>query len=503
MSTKRLLTNSGSNLLVLFLKIALTFIMTPIFVKNLGNYDYGVWEITLSVIGYMGILDLGMLPTMARFAAHHRARAEQEQLFQTFASSVVFMGGIGFLLSLIFLVWALLFPDSLAADGDNTTRYTIFLLILAVQLLVTFPGYVATSFLEGFQHYAAKNNIVLLNTIVSAIITIIFITPQNALILVASLNAIGTIVKHLWYFYLLSTERYGNVRFRLRDFFWPKLHELLIFGSKSFIQGASYRVANFSDNLIIGFFLGPAQVMLFSLPNAIVRNIRMIVANATQVFLPFFTELNARGDHEELRRYYISASRYVTSVVVGVSVVTLATGADFIRVWINPVTGDQSEGVLYVLLAYTAITLLNPFYSRYLTAIGKHGIFAYWEPPMALANIGLSLLLVHSFGLIGVAMGTLIPNALLHFIYLRESLRHLDVAVGRFLWSSLGANLLPAALTLAYLLWFKQLWPLASWLPLLTAMATGSFLYLILYLAIGAADDRRALLALLQRRRQK
>ena len=181
MSSKRLLTNSGSNLLVLFLKIALTFVMTPIFVKNLGNYDYGVWEITLSVIGYMGILDLGMLPTMARFAAHHRARAEQEQLFQTFASSVVFMGAIGLLLSMIFLVWALLFPDSLAADGDGeaTTRYTMFLLILAVQLLVTFPGYVATSFLEGFQHYAAKNNIVLANTIISAIITIIFIIQNN------------------------------------------------------------------------------------------------------------------------------------------------------------------------------------------------------------------------------------------------------------------------------------------------------------------------------------
>lgn len=92
MSTKRLLTNSSSNLLVMFLKIAITLVMTPIFVHNLGAYDYGVWEITLSVIGYMGILDLGMLPTMARFAAHHRARAEEEQLFQTFALCGVYGG---------------------------------------------------------------------------------------------------------------------------------------------------------------------------------------------------------------------------------------------------------------------------------------------------------------------------------------------------------------------------------------------------------------------------
>lgn len=502
MSTKRLLTNSSSNLLVMFLKIAITLVMTPIFVHNLGAYDYGVWEITLSVIGYMGILDLGMLPTMARFAAHHRARAEEEQLFQTFASCVVFMGAIGLLLGTVFLGWALFFPQTLAEPGQETTRYTIFLLIIGAQILVTFPGYVATSFLEGFQHYTAKNNIVLVNTLISSAITIAFITPENALILVAALNAIGTIIKHLYYFYLLRKERYGNVYFRARDFYWPKLQELLRFGSKSFIQGASYRIANFSDNLVIGAFLGPAQVMLFSLPNAIVRNIRMVVANATQVFLPFFTELNAKGDHEGLKRYYINASRYVTSVVIWISAVTLVTGADFISVWIDPKIGAQSDGVLYVLLAYTSITLLNPFYNRYLTAIGKHGLFAYWEPPMALANIAISLSLVHWLGLIGVALGTLIPNVVIHVVYLRESMRHLGVPVGQFLWSSLGPNLLPAALTMAFLIGFEWQWPLTGWWPLLTAMASGSLLYLLLYLGIGAPADGRALWQWLQRRRR-
>lgn len=501
MSTKRLLTNSSSNLLVMFLKIAITFVMTPIFVHNLGAYDYGVWEITLSVIGYMGILDLGMLPTMARFAAHHRARAEEEQLFQTFASSVVFMGAVGLILSLVFLVWAVAFPETLADKGQETTRYTVFLLIIGAQILVTFPGYVATSFLEGFQHYAAKNNIVLVNTVISAIITIIFITPENALILVAALNAIGTITKHLYYFYLLRTERYGNVQFRLQDFFWPKLRELLVFGSKSFIQGASYRIANFSDNVVIGFFLGPAQVMLFSLPNAIVRNIRMVVANVTQVFLPFFTELNAKGDHEQMRHYYINASRYVTSVVMWITAVTVVTGADFISVWIDPVTGAKSEAVLYVLLAYTSITLLNPFYSRYLTAIGKHGLFAYWEPPMALANIVISLVLVHWLGLVGVALGTLIPNVVIHIVYLRASMRHLGVPVSRFLWSSMAPNFVPSLLTILYLLWFEWQWPLIGWGPLLLAMISGSVLYLLLYLGVGAPADRRALMQMLRRRR--
>lgn len=501
MSSKRLLTNSSSNLLVMFLKIAITFVMTPIFVHNLGAYDYGVWEITLSVIGYMGILDLGMLPTMARFAAHHRARAEEEQLFQTFASSVVFMGAVGLVLSLVFLVWAVAFPATLADKGQETTRYTVFLLIIGAQILVTFPGYVATSFLEGFQHYAAKNNIVLLNTVVSSIITIVFITPENALILVAALNAIGTILKHLYYFYLLRKERYGNVCFRLRDFYLPKLKELLRFGLKNFIQGASFRLASMSSTIIVGVYAGPAQVMLFSIPNALVRNIRMVVANITQVFLPFFSELNAKGNHDELRAYYLATSRYLSSLVALISVVVALTGVDFLAVWIDPKVAADSEVVLYILLAYTSISSLNPLSSRYLTAIGKNRIFVYWEPPVALATIALSLAFIQWIGLIGVALGILIPNVAIQVAYVRESMRHLGVPVGHFLWSSLSPNLAPALLTVPYLMWFEWQWPLTGWVPLLLAMTSGSLLYLVLYFSVGAPADRRALMQMLGRQR--
>ncbi len=115
--------------------------------------------------------------------------------------------------------------------------------------------------------------------------------------------------------------------------------------------------------------------------------------------------------------------------------------------------------------------------------------------------IGLSLLLVNWLGLIGVALGTLIPSVIIHCVYLRESMRHLQVPVSQFLWSSFGPNLVPVVLTLAYLLWFKQQWPLVGWPPLLLSIASASVLYLFLYLAIGAADDRRALLALLLRHR--
>ena len=71
---KRLLTNTFSNVSVLVIKLGITFLLTPVIVRSLGNYDYGIWEIIGSVLGYMGMLDLGLQPTISRFAARYNAQ---------------------------------------------------------------------------------------------------------------------------------------------------------------------------------------------------------------------------------------------------------------------------------------------------------------------------------------------------------------------------------------------------------------------------------------------
>ena len=88
---RKLLINTGSNIFNFIARIIITFIMTPILVKNLGNYDYGIWELVTIIIGYMGVLDLGIRPAASRFASYYRAKKDQEQLNKIFTCSVTYM----------------------------------------------------------------------------------------------------------------------------------------------------------------------------------------------------------------------------------------------------------------------------------------------------------------------------------------------------------------------------------------------------------------------------
>src|SRR5690606_41537840 len=51
-------------------------------------------------------------------------------------------------------------------------------------------------------------------------------------------------------------------------------------------------------------------------------------------------------------------------------------GSSFIGLWIGPEFAESADLLILLLVLFTAFPFVNPFSNRFLTAIGKHGIFA-------------------------------------------------------------------------------------------------------------------------------
>jgi len=133
----------------LVVKLGLTFVLTPLIVRSLGNYDYGIWQIVVSFIGYMGILDLGLRPTVSRFVAKYSSTKDNEKIQITYSTALLLLGVTGIIASLAFAFWGLLWPTTLSEDYEILSKYTWLLLIIGAQLLFAFPGYAAESVLEA------------------------------------------------------------------------------------------------------------------------------------------------------------------------------------------------------------------------------------------------------------------------------------------------------------------------------------------------------------------
>jgi O-antigen/teichoic acid export membrane protein len=482
---KRILTNSASNVTVLLMKFAVTFVMAPITVRALGNYDYGIWEIIIGVVGYMGLLDLGLRPAVTRYIARYRAMEDTEGVRKVYSTSLLSMGVAGFLAFLALAVWAVVAPELLAQDGANPTRYIFFLLIIGVQVLIAFPGYVAEGILEGFQRFTLKNNITIITTIIGVSVLYYLLQRGYGLLTLAMVNTIGKSVKICIYWILLRLPRHGEFRFRGEDASWNSFKELLSFGYKNFIQSIASIIFNRTAPIMIGGFLGPVAVAFYMIPANLVVHIRNLLWSITQVFMPLFSHLDAQGDRVKLRQLLTVASRYVVGLILPLLVGVWFLGVPFLGRWMGPEYAEGGKTVLYILTLGYGLNILNPFHNRFLTGIGHQGVLAIIKSAMAVGHILLSLVLVRDFGKEGIAMAVLIPAILFEPIILFYTCKYAGITMWRYARDVFGPVILPIGL-FAFSLWIlsNQIL-LNTYVAILSVGLASSVIYVIAFALLG------------------
>jgi O-antigen/teichoic acid export membrane protein len=487
---RTLLLNTGSNVLVMLVKLAITFIMTPVFVRNLGYHDFGLWEIVVSVIGYMGMLDMGIRPAISRFSAKYNAEGDRENLLTVFASTFVFMAFIGILLMTFFSLWGFWYADVLAPDGESAHRYTLWLIIIGIRLLFVFPGYVAESYLEGFQKYYLKNNLTIVISVIIASVVYSLITPENGLLVLAAGNAIGLSVKYILFFIILARPAFGGISLRLRSFSPAKLKEIIVFGSKSFVQGAANRIETSTDVLIIGYFLGPAIVPFYSIPANLAGYLRMFGWNLTHVFMPLFSDLSAKSEDRRILEVYLGASKYIVGLTFSIATGVVLLGGPFLAIWIGQEFREKGEIIIWMMAVFMVFPFINPFASRYLTAVNKHAILAKLAPLSAALNVILSLALVNPFGAAGVAAGSMVSALIFVPVYLRYTCRELGIPVRLYLARCVLPCVPPTLVLAAVVIAVRSIYGIHGYIDiiLLAAGAGAVWLAIFWFAALNAVE---------------
>lgn len=498
---KKLFRSSFSNVSILGVKFCVTFVMTPIYVRALGNHDYGIWEIGVSILGYMGLLQFGIPPAIVRYVANYTALGDKDNLDRLYSTAISLLGCIGLVCALALATFAVLAPGVLTEGAaEDSLRYTYYLLIMASQVVVVFLGMLFQSFHEGCQRYHLTNAITAFNSVTGAVVLYLLLTNGFGLIALAAGNTIGMGLKFLTFQQLLRTERYGGFRFRLRNVSRESLRHLLSFGAKSFVLGISGRVAGSTAPIIIGAFINPATVPFYTIPAGLVRRVSNTVHAITLGFMPYFSELFARNESERTLRTFFDASRFIVGFVLGSYLGILFLGLPFISRWIGPSYAEKGEIVFYAIALYFLWPLLNPLHGRVLTSMARHDQLAKVRVWDALLNLALSLTMVQFWGIEGVALSAVFSKSIFEPIVLLVVCRNLEFPVWRYLREVLLPLVPPMLLgAAAYYLLLQAVTP-DRYRTILLIAALGSAVYGAAFgLLSVSAQERHALAATLRK----
>ena len=132
------------------------------------------------------------------------------------------------------------------------------------------------------------------------------------------------------------------------------------------------------------------------------------------LMFPVFSKLEGQKNYENIREKYILMIKLTSIFSVFSGGFLLIFGKAFISRWMGTKFID-AYGILVILIIGMLFNSIQTVSSTVLLAMSKHKQFSVIVSIEAAVNLGLSLILVQKYGIIGVAWGTTIPLLITSF----------------------------------------------------------------------------------------
>jgi O-antigen/teichoic acid export membrane protein len=266
------------------------------------------------------------------------------------------------------------------------------------------------------------------------------------------------------------------------------------FSSSTFVVNLAGQLRSKTDELVIAASLPVAAVTPYALANRLSETAQLFALQFTKVLLPVASALEAKDARAQLRDLYILSTRLTLAIFAPLACVLVVLAQPLLALWV----GAQYAGSTSLVLILTLARLLS--ISQWpalavLTGGARHRPLAVYAILSGVANLLLSLLLVRWLGVVGVALGTLIPVTVETFGFaMPYALRSIGVGgreALRRIWGPALLPVLPAVLVLGAL---RLVVNPTSLLAVAAAASVGLSVYVLVYLAMGACTKERQML---------
>lgn len=487
-----LLRSTISNYIGQFVGLAVWFVLTPFVLDQLEQTFYGLWVLVGSVTSYGALLDFGITGTITKYLAEYRAKEQLEDAQQLVGTALVTYLTLGLLVLLLSLAFAPVFPRIFNIPPEHQALAEWLVILSGIRTGLALPSNSTTGVLRGLQRFDLLNLIGIISTILLASTTIIVLLLGGGIIGFAvtgiAVNVV-TLVPSIWLIHRIAPDlRFGLVGASSKMF-----RKLTSFSSSLFMLRIGGQLETKTDEIVIGVFLPISSVTPYNLARKLSTFPQTLTEQFLTLLLPLASKLHAENEMSRLRTVYMISTRLTLAVFLPVGVSLIFLAAPFLTVWVGEEFAAYAHLVLILSLASMIDTTTWPAGSV-LQGMGRPRFSGIASIITGLSNLVLSLVLVRTMGLTGVALGTLIPTAIacLGFV-LPYTMRSIGAHIRDVFSQVLVPTLIPAIpSSLAIYLLIKVI-PLTSILSILFVGGSGLLVYILAYLGMGANTFEREL----------
>ncbi len=423
--------NIASNWAGYGIQVTVGFLLTPFVVHSLGETRYGIWTLVVGLTGYYGLLDLGVASGMTQYLTRYLAANDIDNLNRSASTGFIALSGIGFLVFIGSLAIAFSASSLFRIQAASAPEVTWVLAITGTSVAIQFVFFTYSAVFTAVQRFDLSNIIGISTRILSAGATVICLNAGYGLVGLSMVVAATNLVDYLirW---RVAVRLLPAMKISPKLVSGKSLREVVSFGVWNSVSAGSVRLISYTDALVIAAFMPVAAVAPFAIAATLRSYFDEIFVRVGFVFFPAVTELDAQGNQARLKKLYLVSSKFMFLGSILFGSMAMFAARDFFRLWIGnayaePPNYPSVAAIFYVLMVGSMVAVGQRIGYQVLLGTRRVKLLALLFAAEGVSNLVISLALVRGYGLIGVAIGTLIPailfQGLLQPVFVCQSLQ--------------------------------------------------------------------------------
>lgn len=399
-------TSSWANIL---LGVAMAFVLAPLTVRTLGDQYYGVWTLLMQLTGYLWLFDFGVRESVVKYVAQYHAVDDHERVNLTVNTAVSIYSMVSLVTLALSALLALALPYAFNIPDEASTPARLTALLVGATVAQYFVFNVFIGIVAGLQRFYVLARLGMAFAVVRGIITYFLLIAGYGIVALALLQFSLALLQNLWT-YKISRSLLPHLKLRPT---WPRRDEavrLLNYGKYVLISNVGDKIVFASDSVIVGAFLPISALTVYAIGGSLIEQFRAFVTSMASVINPLSSSLEARNETGSLVQVVMTGSRAAMLLGLPIAIGFFLLGKLFIGLWMGPEYAEPAGQVLVVLAIGHLIGL--PYYSisGVLYGLGRHHVVAYSRIFEGVVNLAMSVVLVQIYGVVGVAIGTIVPH---------------------------------------------------------------------------------------------
>ncbi len=390
------------------------FIAPRLIIESFGSNVNGLISSITQFLAYITLLEAGVGPVVKAVLYKPIANKDNKQIASILKTSEKFFKTISYIFVIYILILCIIFP--VITNNQFNTWYTVSLvLIISISTFAEYYfGMTYRLFLQAEQKTYITSGIQIISTILNTIAIVLLIKLGANIQIVKLASAIIFVLRPILQNAYVKKKYSINLKNADNNY---KLEQKW----DGLAQHIAAVIHSNTDVAILTFFSNLQEVSVYSVYMLVYNGIKNLVQSFTNGIDASFGDMIAKGEKEKLKenfRVYEFVYYTVITIIVACTVILVNP---FIKIYTSNITDVSYIRPMFVYIitsAYFAL-FIRMLYSSITLAAGhfKETKKGAWIE--AIINIGISILLVFKYGIVGVAIGTLISTTIrmIEFIY--------------------------------------------------------------------------------------